>query len=95
MLTSTTGTVQSRLSISLKRQWPGIFNNTIELHDLNYIAIGRQEFFAYMTHTWTPAIEVDAVVGRAEESPLSVIAVNFKKTSDAAAITFKNDLGAC
>lgn len=55
-----------------------VFDNKVELRELNYIPLGRREFIAYTTSMWTPAVEAGEAAGSAK-LPLNVIEVNLKK----------------
>ena len=56
-----------------------VFDNTAELRELNYVAVGRREFIAYTTSMWTAAVEAGKAAEGDELPPLNVIEVNFKK----------------
>jgi hypothetical protein len=57
----------------------GIFDDQLELENLNCSAVGRREFVAYTTSAWTAAVEARKAAGDAERPPLKVIEVKFKK----------------
>ncbi|EAQ89785.1 predicted protein [Chaetomium globosum CBS 148.51] len=57
----------------------GVFNDQLELENLNCSAVGRREFVAYTTSAWKAAVEARKAAGEAERPPLNVIEVKFKK----------------
>ncbi|SPQ25477.1 58f2769c-02f8-434a-b803-ce8e5af8da4a [Thermothielavioides terrestris] len=59
-----------------------IFDDQVDLRELNFVAIGRREFVAYTTSTWRAAANAQKAAGLAGLEglpPLNVIEVNFKK----------------
>lgn len=59
-----------------------IFDDQVDLKELNFVAIGRQEFVAYTTSTWRAAANAQKAAGVAGLEglpPPYVIEVNFKK----------------
>ncbi|KAH6628497.1 hypothetical protein F5144DRAFT_549791 [Chaetomium tenue] len=57
----------------------GVFDDRLELENLNCSAVGRREFVAYTTSAWKAAVEARKAAGEAERPPLNVIEVKFKK----------------
>ncbi|KAG7284843.1 hypothetical protein NEMBOFW57_009458 [Staphylotrichum longicolle] len=59
-----------------------IFDDQVDLRELNFVAIGRREFVAYTTSTWRDAANAQKAAGVAGLEglpPPNVIEVNFKK----------------
>jgi hypothetical protein len=59
-----------------------VFNDQSDLKDLNFIAVGRQEFISYTTSTWKAAADEQQVAGLSGLEgmpPPNVIEVTFKK----------------
>ncbi|KAK4134631.1 hypothetical protein BT67DRAFT_496418, partial [Trichocladium antarcticum] len=59
-----------------------IFDDQVDLTELNFVAIGRQEFIAYTTSAWRAAANAQkaaGVAGLVGLPPPNVIEVNFKK----------------
>jgi hypothetical protein len=56
-----------------------LYNDRVELHEFNYVPVGRLEFIAYTTSMWRAAVEAGKAAGVTELPPLNVIEVNFKK----------------
>ncbi|KAH6855063.1 hypothetical protein B0I37DRAFT_363806 [Chaetomium sp. MPI-CAGE-AT-0009] len=57
----------------------GVFDDRVELENLNFCAVGRREFVAYTTSAWTAAVEARKAAGEAERPPLNATEVKFKK----------------
>ena len=59
-----------------------IFDDQVDLKELNFVAVGRREFVAYTTSTWRAAAnpqKAAGVAGLEGLPPPNVIEVNFKK----------------
>ncbi len=59
-----------------------VFDDKVELKELNFVAIRRREFIAYTTSTWKAAAETQKAAGKTGMEgmpPLNVVEVNFKK----------------
>ena len=59
-----------------------IFDDKIELKELNFVAIRRREFIAYTTSVWKAAAETQKAAGKTSMDgmpPPNVVEVNFKK----------------
>jgi hypothetical protein len=59
-----------------------VFDDTADLEELNFVAMGRREFIVYTTSAWRAAAAAQKAAGVADMEllpPLKVIDVNFKK----------------
>ncbi len=59
-----------------------VFDDRVDLEELNFVAVGRREFVAYTTSTWKAAADAQKAAGLAGLEglpPPNVIEENFKK----------------